>query len=161
VTTSSDEGSASAPSERSGESDSDRMAEKDEESGSEATESDAQQAEAALVGYLEAQANGEWSRACSYLAEDLRKLYARAASSAQGGGCPGFTRRITQRLSQSKRSSLADIDIQSVRIDGASGRIVYLDSSGKSVKKPVRQEAGEWKLSSLLVQLLEQARSSR
>ena len=161
TTTSSGEGSASAPSEPSDESDSQPTAGEDEESGSEATDSDAQQVEAALVGYLEARANGEWSRACSYLTTDLRKFYARAASSTQGGGCPGFTRRTTQQLSPGKRSNLTDIDIQSVRIDGGRGRIVYLDSSGERVKKPVRLEAGEWKLSSLLVQLLERARSSR
>jgi hypothetical protein len=131
------------------------------EFGSEASGSEAEEAEAALLGYLEAQAGGEWSKACSYLTKELRSLEAKIARSGQGGGegCPGFVAATTERLSPSERSSLAEVDIQSVRIEGRRGYVVYTDSAGTEIAKPVQVEAGEWKLSSLLVRLLQQARS--
>lgn len=157
------EAGTSSSGESSGGASSGKGLKKAEEFGSVATGSDAEQVEAALVGYLEAQANGEWSRACSYLAKGLRKFRARVRKSAQGtpGGCPGFTAQVTQRLSPSDRSNLPDVKVQSVRLKGANGYVIYIDGSGKKVSKPVRREAGEWRLSSLIVQLLEQARSSR
>lgn len=134
---------------------------KAKEFGSEATGSEAEEAEAVLLAYLEAQAGGDWSTACSFLTEELRKLYARLAGNAPGGpeGCPGFVETTTERLSPSERSSLTAIDIHSVRIEGDSGYIVYTGGSGTETAKPVRQEASEWKLSSLLATLIAQARS--
>jgi hypothetical protein len=129
--------------------------------GSEASGSEADEAEAALIGYLEARAGGEWSRACSYLAKELRKLDARFARSVAGGadGCPGFVATTTERLSPGERSGLAEVDIQSVRLEGRHGYIVYISSSGTEIAKPILEEGGRWKLSSLLVSLLRQARS--
>jgi len=114
-----------------------------------------------LIGYLEARENGEWPQACSYLVKSLRKFYAQAANAKQGGGCPGFVRRTTQQLPESKRSSLADVEIEYVRIKGGSGRVVYLDSSGTRSRKLAQREAGEWKLGSILVQLLKKGASSQ
>lgn len=131
------------------------------EFGSEASDSEAEEVEAALTGYLEAQAGGEWSQACSYLAKELRRLEARLAHSVRGGGegCPGFVAATTERLSPSERSGLADVDVQSVRIEGKSGYILYIDGSGAETAKPILDEAGRWKLSSLLASLLQKGRS--
>ena len=128
--------------------------------GSEASGSEAREVEGALLGYLEAQANGEWSKACSYLAKDLRELQARIADAEQGGAgeCPALA-TTTERLSPQERADLAAVDIHSVRLEGDSGYIVYADGSGTEVAKPVEDEDGEWKLSSLLASLIEQARS--
>jgi hypothetical protein len=134
---------------------------KAKEFGSEASGSEAEEAEAVLLAYLEAQAAGEWSTACSYLAKELRRFDAKIARGAPGGseGCPGFVEGVTERLSPSERSSLTDIDVVSVRIEGESGFITYIAGTGAETAKPIQEEAGEWKLSSLLATLLAQARS--
>jgi hypothetical protein len=141
---------------------SEKMLRKAEEFGSEATGSDAEQVEAALLGYLGAQANGEWAAACSYLTEALRRAYAHFAHVAGAHrGCPGFMAPFTRRLPPAERASLADVEVRSVRLKDRDGYVIYVDGSGTTISKPVEREGGEWKLSSVLVKLLERARSAR
>lgn len=156
-----DGGSTAAGGSGSGESTPPAVLRKAKEFGSEASGSEAEEAEAALLGYLEAQAGGEWSRACSYLAKELRQLYGRFHGSGQesADGCPGIIAIMTEGLSPQERTSLPEVDIQSVRLEGRRGYIVYTDSSGTEIAKPILDEAGQWKLSSLLVALLQQSHS--
>jgi hypothetical protein len=126
--------------------------EKAEGFGSEASRSEAKSAEAALLGYQRARAAGEWSKACSYLSKDLRQAYDQLS---RGGGCGGFVEKTTKRLSAEERSALTELEVESVRVEGDSGYVIYADAEGSQQAKPIAAEGGAWKLSSLLVQFLE------
>lgn len=146
--------------ETAGDAGSEKPQRKAEESGSEATGSEAERAEAALLGYLEARAHGQWQRACSYFGKELRARYRQFARAAEGDlhSCGEYIARVTLELTPSERASLPDIDVRFVRLDGANGRIVYVDGSGMKTTRQVRREAGSWKLSSLFIHVLERAR---
>jgi len=132
---------------------------KAEDFGSEASKSQAKPVEAALLGYLDARANGDWEKACSYLAKDLRQLYNRIGSKSQTAmSCPDFVAGTTERLSQQERTELAEIEVESVRLDGNSGYVIYTDAAGAERTKPVSEEGGSWKVSSLLATLAASAR---
>jgi hypothetical protein len=123
---------------------------KAEEFGSEASGSQAEGAEAALLGYLEARAGEEWDRACSYLAKDLREVYGKIT---RGEGCAVFVAKTTEGLSPDQRAELPDVDVESVRVEGDSGYVIYTDAAGAQQARPIEEEGDEWKLSSLLTQL--------
>jgi len=127
---------------------------KAEEFGSEASDPEARSAEAALLGYYEAKAEGEWSKACSYLAQDLRQLYGRFYKEK---GCAAFVEKTTERLSADERAALTELEVESVRVEGDSGYVVYTNAEGSRQAKPIEEEGGAWKLSSPLVKLAEKA----
>lgn len=130
---------------------------KAEEFGSAASGSAAKGPEAALQGYFDARANGEWSKACSYLSKDLREAYDRLSKE----GCVAFVEKTAERLPAGEQAALAEIEVESVRLEGDSGYVIYTDSEGSQQAKPIEREGGEWKVSSLLVQLLEQAQKKQ
>ena len=130
---------------------------KAEEFGSEASGSEAKGPEAALQGYFDARANGEWSKACSYLSKDLRRAYDRLSKE----GCVAFVKKTAARLPADEQAALAEIEVESVRLEGDSGYVIYTDAKGSQQAKPVEREGGEWKVSSLLVKFLEQAKQSQ
>lgn len=127
---------------------------KAEEFGSEASGAEAKGPEAALQGYFDARANGEWSKACSYVAKDLRKLYGRLSKEA----CAAFVEKTAERLPAGERATLAEVEVESVRLEGESAYVIYADANGSQRAKPVEREGGAWKVSSQIVQLLEQAK---
>jgi hypothetical protein len=123
--------------------------------GSEASGSEAKKPEAALKGYFDARVNGEWAKACSYVSKELRKLYSRVSKKS---GCSGVVEKTTERLSASERAALAEVEVESVRLEGGSGYVIYTDAEGSQQAKPVEREGGAWKVSSPIVQLLERAK---
>lgn len=131
---------------------------KAEEFGSEASGSEAKGPEAALRGYSDARANGEWSKACSYVAKDLLKVYSRLQKE---GGCASFVKKTTKGLSPDERAALAEIKVESVRLEGDSGYVIYTDAKGSQQARPVEREGSAWKVSSQIVQLLEQAQKKQ
>ncbi len=120
--------------------------------GLEATGSEAKQAEAALHGYLDARANEEWSKACSYQSQAIRNLFARFGKSGQangqtkGKGCAGFMETATRKLSASERADLGKVHIYSVRVEEDQGYILYRDASGAEYAMSMKLEGKKWKL---------------
>jgi hypothetical protein len=127
---------------------------KAEEFGSEASGAEAEGPEAALRGYLDARANGDWSKACAYVSKELSKFYGRLD---KDGGCAGFVEKTTEGLSADERAALADVEIESVRLEGDSGYVIYADAEGSQQARPVEREGATWKVRSQIVQLLERA----
>jgi hypothetical protein len=126
---------------------------KAEEFGSEASGAEAKGPEAALQGYFDARANGEWSKACSYLAKNVQQVYRQLSKE----GCAAFLQKMTGRLSKEERAALAEVEVESVRLEGDGGYVIYTDAEGSQRAKPVEREGGAWKLSSGIVQLFEKA----
>lgn len=119
-----------------------------EEFGSEVRGAEAKGSEVALLGYLDARAKGEGAKACSYLTEDLRQVYGRLSKE----GCAVFVEKTVARLPAGESAALAESEIESVRLDGDSGYVIYTDGKGSQQAKPVVREGGVWKVSSVLVQ---------
>jgi hypothetical protein len=123
---------------------------KAEELGSEASGSRAGQAEAALRGYLDARAGEEWTKACSFLTKGFRQLYSRLSKSpaVKGKGCAGTVAKVDERLSPRERADLRKFEVDSVRVEGGRGYIIYTDAAGTQRATPIASEGGRWKISS-------------
>lgn len=131
---------------------------KAEEFGSPVSGAQAQGPEAALQGYFDARAEGDGAKACSYMSEQLRAFYDRIYKE---GGCAGFVEKSAERLSANERAAQAEVKVESVRLEGDEGFVVYTDAEGSQQAKPVEREGGAWKVGSQLVELLERARKKQ
>ncbi len=117
--------------------------------GLEATAAEAKQAKAAMLGYQNARVAGEWSKACSYLAKPIRRLFGRIGSKTQEGdskGCAGFVETSTRKLSPSERSDLAKVQVISVRVEDDQGYVLYKDVKGDEFANSMKIEGGKWKI---------------
>jgi len=129
-----------------------------EEFGAEASGAEAQAPEAALHGYLDARANGEWAKACSFVSKELSDLYRRLDKDR---GCAAFVEKTTEGLSADERAALAEVDVESIRLEGDSGYVIYADAEGSQQAKPIEREGGAWKVGAQLVRILEQAQKKQ
>jgi len=128
------------------------------EFGLEATSSQAKQAEAAVLGYMDARVAGEWKKACTYIAKSVRDLFDRIGkkareskesgngSQAASKGCAGFVEEATRKLTPAERDNLAKIDVTSVRVEDDGGFILYKVPGGDEFSMSLKREGGEWKL---------------
>ncbi len=119
------------------------------EFGTEASGSEAKQPEAAAIGYLDARAAEEWSRACSFLATPIRRLLGHLTAKSQrvaGKGCAAFVETSTKKLSPSERAALAKSTPESVRLEGDRGYVLYRDGNGTERAVSVKREGGRWKV---------------
>lgn len=119
------------------------------EFGSEASSPEAQQAEVALKGYLDARAVGEWKKACSYLARNVRRGLGQLAAKSkqvQGKDCAGLIEASTKSLSSSERADLGQVDVNAVRVEGEQGFVLYKDAADAEYAMPMKSERGQWKV---------------
>lgn len=115
--------------------------------GAEAKGEEAARLEAALQRYLGARAAGEWARACSGLAESSRTLMNRLAKRSkeiEGEGCVAGMRSFTERQSSSERAGLAKADVESVRVDGSHGYVIYAIPGSSRYAIPATLEGKRW-----------------
>lgn len=112
-----------------------------EEFGSAASDAERREIEAALNRYLGARAAGEWKKACSYIAQPIRRLIGRAGANDEG--CAGTVERATKRLPASERVELAKPDVELVRVKGDSGYAIYT-SGGARYAMPTIAERARW-----------------
>jgi hypothetical protein len=125
-----------------------------QEFGEEASDSEREEAAAALHGFLDARAAGEWSTACSYLAatvtKDLEVLFAKAKR-AQGApkGCAAMLADLSQAVPRAVLLEAADVDVGSLRTSGSRGFILYHDAHHTDYEMPVVIEGGRWKVAAM------------
>ena len=120
--------------------------------GSPATAAQSRQAEATVRGFLGARAAGKWQRACSYIAQATRRLDARLAARSEqvpGSSCASWIENSAGQVPASDLAALAEIDVDSVRVDGDNGYVFYVDPDEERVVS-IRSEGGDWKLTSLI-----------
>jgi hypothetical protein len=123
-----------------------------QEYGDESDESELQAAAEAVHGFYVARAEGDWGRACSYLATSMvAQLKALAGQSPElkGAGCAAVLKAFTRQLPASVRRETTVVDAGSLRHDGERGFLIYYDSEDKPYAMPLEDEDGEWRLTLL------------
>ncbi|HET6570524.1 MAG TPA: hypothetical protein VFG58_03450 [Solirubrobacterales bacterium] len=121
-------------------------------SGHEATGKQAKQVEAVVLGYLGALAGREWSKACSYLAKQVRQLRA-AVARGQGASesCADGVRALAEERSSSGGSGgladLAKAEVSSVRTEGERGYVFYEVPASGEYAAAVTRQGGHWRVS--------------
>lgn len=117
--------------------------------GSELTGTEARQAAAVLRAYLDARAERRWTRACSYLAEPIRRLLELATARSKrlpGTDCSDLIASATRKLPAPERAALDRVTVDSVRADGDRGYVLYQAPGDGERAMPIRAEGGSWKL---------------
>jgi hypothetical protein len=120
--------------------------------GEEAEATEREAAEAALAGYLEARAEGDWAGQCDYLAKvTLKPIEQLAARSPEvkGKGCAALLEALSAGLPASARADTMTDGIGSLRVEGERGFVLYHGAEGVDYFVPMLDEDGEWKVAAL------------
>lgn len=123
-----------------------------QEFGKEADTAEVESATAAIDGFLEARANGEWEQQCSFLAAAaVRPLEQLAARSPQlkGKGCGAILAALGSQAPASSRANVLTDGVASLRIEGDQGFALFHGPNGTDYFMTVRKEDGEWKVGAL------------
>lgn len=121
--------------------------------GDEADESELEEAENAIVGYLDARAKANWAKSCEYLAklatEPLEKL-AESSPKLKGKDCGAIVGALSGQVPKSSLASPVTEGIASVRFKGDRGFALFHGPQGAKFFMPLVKEDGEWKVGSLV-----------
>jgi hypothetical protein len=114
----------------------------------------AERQDAALIvqSYLQAQAEGRWSEACSYLDAKVRSGLEELARKAKGKGiegCAGAMAALLPKVPEGALQKAAEIQVLSFRTQGDQGFVVYRDGTGKPFNLPMNLEGGRWRIGAL------------
>ena len=123
--------------------------------GREAGGSDFEQASAALHNFLDARAVGDWTAACSFLAEDIFKsLEQLAAREGEPVDCADALGNLTPPSEVTAPDGLLfreakAADVGSVRIEGSRAFVLYRGLEDSVMAISMTKEDGRWKVASL------------
>jgi hypothetical protein len=121
--------------------------------GEEADTSELQEAEDAIVNYLDARAKANWAKSCEYLAalatEPLEKL-AESSPKLKGKDCGAIVGALSAQVPKSALASPVTEGIASVRFQGDRGFALFHGPQGARFFMPLVKEDGEWKVGSLV-----------
>lgn len=118
--------------------------------GSEANDDERERAETALLTYLEASEEGDWTTACAYVSTGiLDGLQQLAANSEElkGKSCPQILALLTKATSSEHPNPATAI--ASLRVQGASAFALFHGTDGVDYSMPMHTEGDEWKVTSL------------
>lgn len=110
----------------------------------------AQQAEAALRRYLAARSSREWKKACSLLAESVRRLLSRVASRSEqieGEGCAAALADSARNLLPSEHTALDVAEVESVRAERNRAFILFEAADGGRYAMRATREDRRWGMS--------------
>jgi hypothetical protein len=121
--------------------------------GDEASASERDQAAAAMHGYLDARANQDWTKACTYLAapvvEQLEKLTEKSEQ-LKDKGCPAILEVLASQADPKLlREEAAQADVGSLRIEGERAFVIFRGVEKTIYTIPMVNEDGEWLLGSI------------
>jgi hypothetical protein len=124
-----------------------------QEFGAEAESSELDRAAAALHGFLDARAEGDWAAACSYMSksivESFKQLAARAKPT-QDTSCAGILQTLVNPgAKQALKAEAEQADVGSLRIEGERAFVIYTGIGGTAIAMPMAHEGGAWKVASL------------
>ena len=111
------------------------------------------QAASIVKAYLDAQAAGRWSEACSYLTAELHAKLEALALEAEGSsaqGCPQTMEAFLANTSTDALRTVADIEAISMRVQGSRAFLIYKDGEGSTAELVMAREGGEWKVGALV-----------
>lgn len=123
-----------------------------QEFGSEAGGAEFEEAAAAVHGFLDARAAGDWKAACSYLARSVTASFGRLAGSAGQASkhsCAGVLGKLINPAAGGEMKAEAErANVGSLRAEGERGFVIY--RVGRDVLAiPLTKEGGEWKVSTI------------
>lgn len=125
-----------------------------QEYGKEAGSQEFEAAAAALHGFLDARAEGNWAAACSYISRAvIRSLEALPAEGKQGEAksCAGALEKVISPVAKDlMKAEAAQADVGSLRVEGDRSFVIYTGSEGAVLAMPMANEHGVWKVSSLV-----------
>jgi hypothetical protein len=121
--------------------------------GEEADESEIEAVETALNGFLDARAEGNWAKSCSYLAKATLKpleTLSEKTPKLKGASCAKILAALESRVPAPERANPLTHGIASVRIKGPRGFALFHGANGSDYFMLMTNEGGEWKVSALL-----------
>lgn len=121
--------------------------------GDEADTSERDQAAANVHGFLDARANQDWAKACTYLAgpvvEQLESV-AEKAEQFEGKGCAAILEALASQANPKLlREEAAQANIGSLRIEDERAFVIFRGLEGTVYTIPMVDEDGEWRLGSI------------
>jgi hypothetical protein len=121
--------------------------------GEEADSGELEEAEEAIVSYLDARAKANWAKSCEYLAamasEPLEKL-AESSPKLKGKDCGEIIGALSAQVPKSALASPVTEGIASVRFKEDRGFALFHGPQGARFFMPLVKEDGEWKVGSLV-----------
>ncbi len=123
-----------------------------QEFGAEADESDFEEAAAALHGFLDARAAGDWASACEYVSSSIVESLEQLASRSEelkDKGCPELMRALSGSVPAPVRREAAIADVGALRTEGDQGFLLYRGARDTNYAITMTNEDGEWKVASL------------
>jgi len=123
-----------------------------QEFGDESDESELREAAEVVHDFYVAQAQGEWSRACSYLAKsNIEQLEQLGSQSPQlkNAGCAPILKGFTRPLPASVSREVTTVDAGSLRHEGEQGFLIYYGAGHVTYAIPLKDEGGTWKVAAL------------
>lgn len=120
--------------------------------GSEATESEFEQAAAALHGFLDARAAGDWEAVCEYVAGsvvDSLEQVASASAEMKGRKCPKLMAALSGSVPSAVRAEAAIADVGALRVEGEQAFLLYQGANYIDYAIPMTRDGGRWKVASL------------
>lgn len=120
--------------------------------GEEADADQLEAAEAALVGYLDARADGDWKASCEYLAaaatQPLQQL-AESSPKLKGKSCAAIIGALSAQVPKSSRANPVVEGVASLRVEGDHGFALFHGPGGADFFMTMAEEDGEWKVGAL------------
>lgn len=122
-----------------------------QEFGAEASRSELEQAGAALHGFLDARAAGEWSKACTYLTKATIASFEQLAARSKRGprGCGAIMEALSGGVPKSSLEEAAQAGVGALRIEGGRAFLLYHGAHGTDYAISMAKEGGAWKVGAL------------
>jgi hypothetical protein len=123
-----------------------------QEFGEEGSESELQKAAAALHGFLDSRAEGDFKAACSYLGAEVAKSLqqlATASKQLKGAACPQLLAALSKGAPASVLAESAQADVGSLRHEGEQAFLIYRGARHAVYAISMIEEGGEWKVAGL------------
>jgi hypothetical protein len=122
-----------------------------QEFGAEAGRSELARAGAALHGFLDARAAGEWSKACTYLTKSAIAGFEQLAARSKQGpeGCGAVMKALSGGVPKSSLEEAAQADVGALRTEGSRAFLLYHGAHGTDYAISMAKEGGAWKVGAL------------
>jgi hypothetical protein len=120
--------------------------------GEEADADQLEAAEAALVAYLDARADGDWKASCEYLAEAATQPLEQLAESSpklKGKSCAAIIGALSAQIPSSSRANPVVEGVASLRVEDDRAFALFHGPEGADFFVPMVEEDGEWKVGAL------------
>lgn len=120
--------------------------------GQEASQAELEEAAAALHGFLDARAQGNWAAACGYLSAGARQSMVKLISKAahrQDLGCATVLAALSEEVPRANLREAAIADVGSLREEGDHAFLIYRGAKGLVFGISITREGDAWKLETL------------